>query len=462
MRFMKTRQSERILRFLGSKLVFLLVFALSARGQATKDTKEENGFVLDKIIAKIDNYIVLKSELEAAYQNYLTEGNPGSDQAKCALLNRMVMSKLMVAKAEIDSVVVTDSEVDQNTSQRMSVILQNYGNSQEELERQYGKTLDQIKIELRDQIREQLLGREMTQRITKDIEITPAEVKRFFNKIPTDSLFYYDADAEIGQIVRVAKINNQQKEDTKARLEALRDRLMNGENFNELAKKYSEDPSAQANGGEMGYVGRGAMVPEFEAMAFKLRKGEISHPFESPFGFHIMQLIDRRGNEYNSRHILISATPSSEDIARAGIFLDSIRRKILKDSIKFEQAAKLFSDDSETKGHSGYITDPDGGVRVSLKQIDPAVYLTIDTMRVGHISHPQPYRTDKQKEAMRIIYFKAKVAPHQANLKDDWHRIQSAALAEKKDKAINKWFIKARQDVFINIDPAYNSCKLLE
>jgi len=459
---MKMLQSERILRFLGNNIVFLLVFASSVHGQEVKDTKEESGFVLDKIIAKIDNYIVLKSELEAAYQNYLTEGNVASDQAKCSLLNRMVMSKLMVAKAEIDSVVVTDVEVDQNTSQRMSVILQNYGNSQEELERQYGKTLDQIKVELRDQIREQLLAREMTQRITKDLEITPLEVKRFFNKIPTDSLPYYDADAEIGQIVRVAKVNAKQKEETRLRLEELRDRLVNGENFNELAKKYSEDPSARANGGEMGYVGRGAMVPEFEAVAFKLRKGEISHPFESPFGFHIMQLIDRRGNEYNSRHILISATPSSDDIARSGIFLDSIRRKILKDSLKFEHAAKLFSDDAETKGHSGYITDPDGGVRVSLKQIDPAVYLTIDTMKVGHISHPQPYRTDKQKEAMRIIYFKAKVAPHQANLKDDWHRIQSAALAEKKDKAINKWFIKARQDVFINIDPAYNSCKLME
>ncbi len=437
-----------------------MALSLSVRGQEVKDTKEDNGFVLDKIIAKIDNYIVLKSELEAAYQNYLTEGNPSSDQAKCSLLNRMVMSKLMVAKAEIDSVLVTDAEVDQNTTQRMSVILQNYGNSQEELERQYGKTLDQIKVELRDQIREQLLAREMTQRITKEIEITPAEVKKFFNKIPTDSLPYYDADAEIGQIVRVAKINAQQKEETKARLEALRERIMNGENFNELAKKYSEDPSARANGGEMGYVGRGAMVPEFEATAFKLRKGEISHPFESQFGFHIMQLIDRRGNEYNSRHILISAAPSADDVAKAGIFLDSIRRKIMKDSLKFEQAAKLFSDDTETKGHAGFITDPDGGVRVSLKQIDPAVYLTIDTMKVGHISHPQPYRTDKQKEAMRIIYFKAKIAPHQANLKDDWHRIQSAALAEKKDKAINKWFIKARQDVFINIDPAYNSCKI--
>jgi len=455
----------RILRFLLSSGLILVVLISNVQGQdktETKDAKEETGFVLDKIICKIDNYIVLKSELEAAYQNYVTEGNPGSDQAKCGLLNRLVMNKLMVAKAEIDSILVTDAEVDQNTSQRMSVILQNYGNSAEELERQYGKTMDQIKIELRDQIREQLLAREMTQKITRSLEITPAEVKRFFNKIPSDSLPYYDADAIIGQIVRVAKVSSQQKEEAKTRLEDLRNRLLNGENFNELAKKYSEDPSAQANGGELGYVGRGAMVPEFEAMAFKMRKGEISHPFESPFGFHIMQLIDRRGNEYNARHILIFAIPSSKDIEQAGSFLDSLRRKIVKDSLKWDYAARTFSDDSETKGHSGYFTDPDGGMGVSLKSIDPAVYLTIDTMKVGHISKPLPYRTDRQKEAMRIIYFKAKIAPHQANLKDDWHRIQSAALAEKKDKAITKWFVKARQDVFINIDPSYNYCKLLE
>ena len=453
----------KILKFLLSSCLGLFVLVSQVQGQDTKDTKEETGFVLDKIICKIDNYIVLKSELEAAYQNYVTEGNPGSDQAKCGLLNRLVMNKLMVAKAEIDSILVTDAEVDQNTSQRIAVILQNYGNSQEELERQYGKSMEQIKLELRDQIREQLLAREMTHKITKDLEITPAEVKKFFNKIPTDSLPYYDADAIIGQIVRVAKVSNQQKEEAKTRLEEIRTRLLNGENFNELAKKYSEDPSAQANGGEMGYFGRGAMVPEFEAMAFKLRKGEISHPFESQFGFHIMQLIDRRGNEYNSRHILINAIPSASDIERATIFLDSIRRKIVKDSLKWDYAARTFSDDSETKGHSGYFTDPDGGLAVSLKTIDPAIYLTIDTMKVGHMSKPLPYRTiDRQKEAVRIIYFKAKVAPHQANLKDDWHRIQSAALAEKKDRAINKWFLKARQDVFINIDPSYNYCKILE
>jgi peptidyl-prolyl cis-trans isomerase SurA len=367
-----------------------------------------------------------------------------------------------VAKAEIDSVVVTDAEVDRNTSQRMQMILQSNSNSQEELERQYGKTLDQIKVELRDQIREQLLSREMSERITKDITITPSEVKRFFNKIPADSLPFYDADAEIGQIVKVAKISAAQEEEAKSRLNALRERLINGENFNELARKYSEEPSAQASGGELGYVGRGAMVSEFEAMAFKLRKGEISQPFKSPFGFHIMQLIDRRGNEYNSRHILLFANPSKQDIERSRLLLDSIRNKILKDSLKFEQAAKLFSDDSNTKGHSGYFTDADGGMKVSLKTIDPAVYLTIDTLKLGGVSKPVPYRTEDQKEAMRVIYFKSKIPPHQANLKDDWHRIQSAALAEKKDKAINKWFLKARQDVFINIDPSYNYCKILE
>ncbi len=458
MRFMKMLLNERISRFLTLSATALSL-ALPLRAQ---EEKEKTGFVVDKIIAKVDNYIVIKSELEAAYQGYVAEGNPQSDEAKCQLFNRLIMNKLMVAKAEIDSVVVTDLEVDQNTGQRMSAILQNSGNSVEELERRYGKSMDQIRVELRDQIREQLLAREMTQRITKDLKITPAEVKRFFNKIPTDSLPFYSSDVEIGQIVKVAKISDAQKEDAKRRLNELRERIVAGEDFNVLAQKYSEDPSARSNGGEMGFVGRGAMVPQFEAMGFKLRKGEISQPFESPFGIHIMQLIDRRGNEYNSRHILLLGSPSKEDIGRAERYLDSLRRKIVKDSIKFEYAAKEYSDDTNTKGRGGYFTDPDGGVRVSLREIDPVVYLAIDTMKVGSISKPLTYSTEDRKEAVRILYFKAKIPPHQANLKDDWHRIQSASLAEKKDKIIGKWFSKSRQDVFINIDPSYKYCKILE
>ncbi|MFN6089892.1 MAG: peptidylprolyl isomerase [Cyclobacteriaceae bacterium] len=445
------------MRFLIANLLFLTVcLRLSAQ------EKEKTGFVVDKIIAKVDNYIVIKSELESAYQGYIAEGNQQSEDAKCQLFNRLIMNKLMVAKAAIDSVLVTDFEVDQNTGQRMNAILQNSGNSPEELERRYGKSLEQIRVELRDQIREQLLAREMTGRITKDLKITPAEVKRFFNKIPQDSLPFYSSDVEIGQIVKVAKISDAQKEESKTRLRELRERILNGEDFNALAQKYSEDPSARSNGGEMGFVGRGAMVPQFEAMGFKLRKGEISQPFESPFGIHIMQLIDRRGNEYNSRHILLLGNPSDEDIKNAERYLDSLRRKIVKDSIKFEYAAKEYSDDTPTKGRGGFFTDADGGIHVSLREIDPVVYLAIDTMKVGSISKPLTYRTEEGKEAARILYYKAKLPPHQANLKDDWHRIQSAALAEKKDKIIEKWFVKSRQDVFINIDPAYNYCKILE
>ena len=368
----------------------------------------------------------------------------------------------MVAKAEIDSVIVTDIEVDGNTEQRMQMILQSSGNSPEQLERTYGKTLEQIKLELRDQIREQLLSREMTTRITKNISVTPAEIRRFYNKIPADSLPFYSSDVEVAQLVREAKVSNSQKEEARNKLNELRERILNGENFNELAMKNSEDPSAQYNGGEMGYVGRGAMVPQFEAMAFKLKKGEISQPFESSFGFHILQLIDRRGNEYSSRHILISAVPSAQDIANAEKYLDSLRTMILRDSIKFEQAAKEYSDDKGTKGGGGFFTDQDGGTKISMRDIDPVIYLNIDTMKVGNISKPLLYRTDEGKDAVRIIYFKKKLPPHQANLKDDWSRIQSAALAEKKDKALDKWFSKARQDVFINIDPVFNGCKILE
>lgn len=176
---------------------------------------QDNGFVVDKIIAKVDNYIVLKSELETAYQAYLAEGNSQSQEARCELFNRLIINKLMVAKAEIDSVIVTDIEVDGNTEQRMAMILQNSGNSPEQLERTYGKTLEQIKLELREQIREQLIAREMTSRITKDITVTPAEIKRFFNKIPADSLPFYSSDVEVAQIVRTAKVSAAQEEEAR-------------------------------------------------------------------------------------------------------------------------------------------------------------------------------------------------------------------------------------------------------
>jgi peptidyl-prolyl cis-trans isomerase SurA len=438
-----------------SSLYFtVLVMASSAQ--------DDGGFVIDKIIGKVDNYIVLKSELDKAYQDYISNGGRPSEQARCQYLALLLRNKLMMAKAEIDSVVVSDSEVDAETSRRMNIILAQYGGSQEELEKKFGKTFEQFRFELRDQIREQMIINEMQRKITKDISITPAEVRRFFNRIPKDSLPFFSAEVEVAQIVRLAKVSNEQKELTKRQLIDLRNRILAGEDFARLAREYSDDPSVTVNGGDMGFVGRGVMVPEYEAMCFKLKPGEISMPVETAYGFHIIQLIERRGNEYHSRHILISPVPSPEDLAKAERFLDSLRQRILADSISFQKAAREYSDDVLTKGNGGFFVDSEGGTRVPVDELDPGVYFAIDTMQVGTISRPLTYRTDDGKEAVRILYYKSRIPPHMADLQKDWERIKSAALQEKQMKALEKWFKKARKDVYISVDPAYNYCGILD
>ncbi len=452
------------LKFLISKSVkwrILLAFVSISWVAMAQPAGTDNGFVVDKIIAKVDNYIVLKSELERAYQDYITNGGSPSQEARCQYLAILIRNKLMVAKAETDSVLVDDSQVDDNMQRRFDMILGQYGGSTQQIEAVYGKGVDQIKADLFDQIKEQLIVQKMQEEITKDVTVTPAEVKRFFNKIPKDSIPYLSAEVEISQIVRVAKVSAAQKEQTRNQLIELRNRILQGEDFATLAKKYSADPSVVANGGDMGFVGRGMMVPEFEAMSFKLKPGEISMPVETDFGFHIIQLLERRGNEYHSRHILMSPTPSDQDLKDASKYLDSLRTLIENDSITFTKAAKEYSDDAMTKNTGGYFSDPEGGTFLSVDELDPVVFFNIDTMKVGNISKPIAYRTDQQKDAVRILYYKPRIPPHQASLKDDWNKIEAYTLNEKKNNVLYKWFERARKDVFINIDPTYDYCGLL-
>jgi peptidyl-prolyl cis-trans isomerase SurA len=368
----------------------------------------------------------------------------------------------MMAKAEIDSVVVSDKEVDSNTERRMGMIMAQYQGSAEELESKFGKSLEQIKGELRDQIHEQMVVGEMERTITKDLSVTPAEVRRFYSHIPSDSLPFFSAEVEVAQIVKIAEVSEKQKEATKHQLIELRNRLLAGEDFTAMAKKYSSDPSVASNNGDMGWMGRGMLVPEFEATAFKLKPSEISMPVETEYGFHIIQLLERRGNEYHSRHILMSPTPSPEDLQIATRYLDSIRTVIIKDSIAFQKMAKELSDDMQTKGSGGFFADQNGGTRMSVDEIDPVVFFAIDSMKVGSISKPLTYRTDQGKDAVRILFYKSKLPPHQASLHNDWNRIQTATLNQKKNKILEKWFNKARHDVFISVDPDYNFCGILD
>lgn len=455
MTILKSLNNMRSVKYYMLMLVGLLVLRQA-------DAQETESFVVDKIIAKVDNYIVIKSELERAYQDYLTNGGTQSQEARCQYLAMLVRNKLMLAKAEIDSVLVLDAEVDINTQNRMDMILAQSGRTADELEALYGKTLEQVRLELRDQIREQMIVSKMEEEMTKGLYVTPAEVKRFFNKIPKDSLPYFSASVEVAQIVKIAKVSEEQKNKTHAELIDVRNQILAGEDFTTLAKKYSHDPTVISNGGDMGWSARGRMVPEYEAMAFRLKPKEISMPFESSFGIHIMQLMERRGNEYHSRHILISPEPSPDDLKKASRYLDSLRTLIVNDSIKFQIAAKEYSDDVQTKGNGGFFSDRDGGVKLTVDELDPIVFFKLDSMEIGAISEPITYRTDDGKDAVRILFYKARIPPHQASLEEDWTKIQTATLNEKKDKILQKWFQKARTDVFISIDPAYDNCGILD
>lgn len=439
-----------------NKVVVTLLFFFTLTHANAQDEK----VMVDEIISKVDNYIVLKSELERAYLNYLSSGNAANTEAKCGILAQLISGKLMVAKAEIDSVDVSEALVDNNLDRRMQIILSQYGGSEEQLEEYYGKSLDDIKADLRDDVREQMTVETMQNEIIKDLTVTPSDIRKFFNRIPKDSLPYFSTEVEIAQIVKIPSTSKDRKNELKLRLAELRSRALAGESFDALAKEYSQGPSAKY-GGNLGFAQRGQMAPKFEANALRLKPGEISEPFETSFGMHILQLIERRGNEYNSRHIILIPNPTEEDIDRAKASLDSVRTLVLNDSAEFEKVAKEYSDDKRTAGSGGFFTDGNGGMKMSVEELDPVIFFAIDTMQAGDISPPMSFRQDDGKEAVRILYYKSKVRPHQANLKDDWQKIQAATLSEKKSRILSEWFDKARNDVFISVDDAYEYCGIL-
>ncbi|MEQ9423622.1 MAG: peptidylprolyl isomerase [Cyclobacteriaceae bacterium] len=416
-----------------------------------------NAQVVDKIIAKVDNYIVLKSDLEKTYLDIISQGQPAD---RCNVIESLLISKMLVAKAEIDSVIVSDEEVESNLNRRLQFFINQVG-SEEAIEQYYGKTLEQFKEELAESIKEQLTAQRMESEITDGLEVSPADVRKFFKEIPQDSLPFFSTEVKVGQIVKIPEVSKSQKDQVRAKLREIRQRILDGEDFNQLAKDFSMDPSVVQNGGELGFQRRGVLAPEFEAMGFKIKPGQISEPFETDFGFHILQLLERRGNTFNSRHILLSPQPLESDIQRTVDYLDSLRTIILADSIEFAKAAKEYSDDNFTSSNGGFFQDEDGANRVSVDQLDPVIFFTVDTMQVGNITKPIRYRMDDGKEAARILFYEKKLAPHQANLKDDYQKIYNAALNAKKGRIMEKWFLRARDDVYIEVDDEYGYCNIM-
>ena len=452
----------RTLKFSGmSKRILLGLFAVccgvSAMAQPTR------GQMIDHIVARVDNYIILQSELEMGYENFVANGNTPNANTRCELLQGLVMNKVMVAKAEIDSVEVSEDRVLSQLEYNLSVVLQQIG-SEERLEELYGKTIEEYREDLYDDMKENLTIQEMQRVITEGINVTPREVKRFYERIPRDSLPFYSTEVIVGQFVK--KPTTSTREDARVRnmLLGFKKQIENGEaTFEDLAAKHSEDPGSARRGGNLGFVSRGNLVPEYEAAAMSMKPGEISDPVKSQFGYHMIQLIERRGNQFNSRHILVRPRSGQADMEEAFAYLDSVRTRILADSaIRFEKLAKEYSEETFTASNGGYFVNPNvGGLRISVKELDPSVFFTIDTMRVGIISPPVVFETPEGETAARIIYYKERVPPHQANLADDYQKIKAAVLASKKNDALMEWFEEARKEVFIYVDPEYQNCRIL-
>lgn len=421
----------------------------------------DGSVTIDKIIAKVDDYIILKSDLEKAYLDYLSRGRFRSANAKCDLLQQLIQEKMFLAKAQIDSVIVEDAMVQAQLKSRMDAVISRIG-SAEELEKQYGKTIEELETEYFDDIKEQMIIQKMQQQVTEGLKVSPAEVKRFFNRIPADSLPYFSTEVSVSQIVKQPTPGKYQKEKVEKQMYEIRGRIMAGESFEQMARQYSDDPGSAAKGGQLPFFGRGDLAPEFEATAMTLKPGELSEPVETQFGYHLIELQEKRGNTFRSRHILISPQPSEQDIAKAENFLDSLRTAIIADSISFQQAAKEHSDDQMTSSSGGFFQDNAGSTRVSVEQLDPTIFFTLDTMQIGNITMPERFQQADGSYAFRILYYKDKVAPHQASLKQDYQKIAAAALNNKRNKILNEYFGDARDNVYIEVDAEYDHCNLVE
>ena len=421
----------------------------------------QKGVSIDKIIARVDNHYILSSELEEMYASYKANGQKAPE--KCQILESLIINKMLLAKAEIDSVTVEEKEVDNELDGKMGYMIQRFG-SEKNIVEAYGKSIENLKTELRGQVKDQKIVEKMQRTISGDVKITPNEVRKFFNSIPKDSLPYIAAEVEIGHIVRLGTVTREQKDKLKQQLLDLKARAEKGEDFAMLAQIYSEDLGSAKNGGDLNFAKRGAMLPEFEGAALALKPGEMSGVIESQYGFHLIKLIETRGAEYHARHILLRPDYNKgSDMTRAVQVLDSLRALIKTDTLTFAQAASANSEDKETAETGGLIQDRSTGLgRLTLDaSMDPALYFAIDSMKVGDISIPVSYRTEDGKSAMRILWYKSKTEPHTASLREDYEKLAQIVLSNKRNNALEEWFKKAQGDVYISVEPEYKNCKIL-
>jgi len=420
---------------------------------------------VDKVIAVLGNEVILLSELNQQYVMYLNSGNPVNEKMKCYILQQMLVQHLLKQQAEIDSVMVDDKQVDDELDRRMRYQIQRAG-GQDKLEEFLNRSVLQYKDELRPDVKDQLQANKMQGTITEKVSITPSEVQKYYDSYKKDSLPDIPTEFEVGEIVLHPELTKTEKQRFYDKLDAIRLRVKSGEDFAFLAKTYSEDPGSAPEGGDLGFFDRTMMAKEFTAFAFKLKPGELSPVFETEFGYHVLQVVERRGEQVHARHILIRPQNTPQSMDRLKLHADSIYNNINSKKITFSTAASMFSADKESKYNGGMVLFADNVTArttfIPSDKLDPKVFVVVDTMKVGEISKPVAFTGADGKEGYKVILLKNKIAPHKGNLEQDYTKFKEKAQQQKQDRVMSEWFEKRRKNTYIRIDDEYNDCDELK
>jgi len=421
--------------------------------------------VIDKVVAKIGEKVILLSELEMQKIQMIQEKVEITPETDCLVLEDLMFQYLLLNQADLDSVTVSDQQVDGELEQRIRYFEAQIG-GREKLEEFYGKSVTEIKTEFRKIIKERMVAQEMERKITEGIAATPKDVRAFFDEIPRDSLPYINARVGIQQIVIYPTITDVDKANAKKKLEDIRKRIVSGiATFNSEAVKNSDDPGSSSQGGLIEAF-KGQMVKEFDAIAFSLKPGEISQVFETQFGYHIMKLESRRGDAYTCRHILIIPEVSESEFEKAIAKIEECHKRVLSNEITWDQAVMLYSNDKSTKGNNGRVFNPYTGSPTwdleELNQIDRQMSVLIANLNPGEISAPSVYENmAENKQGVRIVKLVDRTKPHLANMDDDYQMIQTAALNKKKQEVIEKWVNEKIGNAYIQLAPEYRSCEFM-
>ena len=418
--------------------------------------------IADKIIAVVGNKIILKSDIDNSIIDMQRQGIEVPADAKCMSLEQAMGIKALVLQAEKDSLPVTDEEVDADIDNQIRYFISQYG-SKDEVEKIAGKSLYQLKEDFKEGFRDRKLATAMRNKIVDGIKITPNEVKAYFEKIPKDSLPFYETEVEVGQIVVFPKASHDAELYCIEQLNEYKKQIESGKKeFGTLASIYSEDPGSKDHGGQY-EINRNQkdLDPLWMSKAFMLKEGQISNPFKTKFGYHIIQLVSRSGDDAVVRHIL--KIPQVTQIEMKGGFekLDSVRAKLIAGTIDFGTAVSRYSDDEGSKFTAGMIQGRDGSF-LTIDQLDKDLVVKLKDLKIGEFSQPIEYADERGKKGLRIVYLKTKTEPHRENLKDDYNKISQRAIEQKKETALEKWFDVKTKNYFIMIDNEYKDCAAMK